>query len=90
MPIEYYEELEQQPAPKKYNCQYALIIRVVHVTLTVVTLIILFIILGIATSSLRDANDTISDLKEMLPEARKTLQMVNNICHSPNFSSYCS
>ena len=90
MPIEYYEELEQQPVPKKYNCEHTLIIRLVHVTLTVVILVILFTMLGIAISSLRDANDTISDLKEMLPEARKTLQMVNNICHSPNFSSYCS
>lgn len=57
---------------------------------TCFTFLVLLSGLAIAISCYADATETIKDLKVLLPEARKTLQIVQNICNSPSLSHYCN
>ena len=53
------------------------------------SLILMLAVFGIVVATYADAQATIDDLKQMIPEARDTLRMVKNICSSPAFKQYC-
>jgi hypothetical protein len=43
----------------------------------------------VMTVVLSDAGETLRDMRQLIPEVRETLRMVQRICQAPEYAPYC-
>ena len=66
------------------------IVPVLNTVISSTVLLVILCIFGMAVALYSDAQDTLKDLNELLPEVSSTLRMVSNICKAPEYERYCS
>ena len=54
-----------------------------------ITLLILVIQIAFIASMSGEAVNTLKDVQEIVPEVKKGLELLQNICNSEEFSKYC-
>ena len=52
----------------------------------IVSLIVLFVITGYTAYTATEINEVISDLNELLPDARNSLRIIRQMCKHENFT----
>jgi hypothetical protein len=63
-----------------------------HIYNTVVNTALLAMLTCMAivmTVVLSDAGETLRDMRQLIPEVRETLRMVQRICQAPEYAPYC-
>ena len=81
-----YKNLEKE-ADKKVLCLICL--HLMTLGLLIVVVCVVCVTLGDASTLLSDAHTTLEDLALMLPEAKKALVILENICEDPLWKVHC-
>ena len=103
--MHYLGDFESQRENSNTGCvtRYSWIAKIAHMSIDSLTLILVITVFFITIVCVKDITDTLADVREvvpkasrsladldtLMPEVKKTLTLVQNICTNPQFKIYC-